>query len=265
MLFRSEMLDTGEIERIYNLFRQFLPELLSISVNSSVYGAAVQQTSSLRMRHNPASFLPRYLSQFDTKQIEQLQHMLRKEYGIANVRQMDINPLGSNIHLLEADNPLPLQKEASAIEIRFVDAQSSFPFIRAQIVLFQAIAMFGRDVARRGRRISNTKDTILDENKALAYQNGATAIFTPDREMTRKKGSTFHHKGVAERATNALLMAINGQLLLALQDLGCEPWELFPIIFGAELPNEENDAWPTMPNINTISGILINNILFLFI
>ena len=108
-----EMLDTGEIERIYNLFRQFLPELLAISANSSVYGAAVQQTSSLRMRHNPASFLPRYLSQFNTPQIDQLQRMLRKEYGLANVQQMDINPLGGNIHLLEADNPPPLQKEVS--------------------------------------------------------------------------------------------------------------------------------------------------------
>ena len=95
--------------------------------------------------------------------------------------------------------------------------------------------MFGRDVARRGRRISNTKDTVLDENKALAYQNGATAVFTPDKEMIGKRGSTFHHKGVAERATNALLIDINGHLLPALQDLGCEPWELFPIIFGAEL------------------------------
>src|SRR2546425_3649408 len=55
-----EAFDEGEIEGIYNLYRQFLPELLAISTHSSIYGKAPQKDFSLRMRFNQSSFLPRY-------------------------------------------------------------------------------------------------------------------------------------------------------------------------------------------------------------
>src|SRR5437763_3716307 len=57
-----EIFDEGEVERIYNLYRQFLPELLAISTNAAIYNGTLQKDRSLRMRKNNASFLPHYLS-----------------------------------------------------------------------------------------------------------------------------------------------------------------------------------------------------------
>src|SRR5205085_4070498 len=136
---------------------------------------------SVRMRINPSSFLPRYLSQFATEHLRRLERTVRRAYGIADLRQMDINPLGGDASVLDgeetAQSPARMLGEAAAaVELRFIDAQCSYAFIRAQIILFQAIAMYGRSLARQGRRLPYMRDEVIDENKALAIQSGALAI-----------------------------------------------------------------------------------------
>jgi CspA family cold shock protein len=240
-----EVYDDGEIERIYNLFRQFLPELLSVSSHSSVYGSTLQKDFSLRMRVNPLSFLPRYLSQFSVQHLDKIKSMLRRSYGLADVTQMDINPLAGDSSKLIRNDSSALSDQPAAVELRFIDSQISYPFIRAQIILFQAIAMYGRNLARRGRRLPFLRDEIIDENKALAIQNGPGAILVPDpkfskekeqeKQTVRKEGYSYHDKGKPERATTALLMIINGILVPSLREMKCEFREIAPIILGAEL------------------------------
>lgn len=241
-----EVYDDGEVERIYNLFRQFLPELLSISSHSSVYGGMLQKDFSLRMRVNPSSFLPRYLSQFSMEHLDRIKSMLRRSYGMADLSQMDINPLAGDGSKLGKNNSAMLTSQPAAVELRFVDSQVSYPFIRAQIILFQTIAMYGRSLARRGRRLPFLRDEIIDENKALAVQNGPGAILVPDPKFSKEKegqdpavpkkeGYTYHDKGKPERATTALLMIVNGILIPPLREMNCEFREIAPIILGAEL------------------------------
>ena len=233
-----EVFDDGEIERIYNLYRQFLPELLAVSTHGSVYAGEIQKDFSLRMRVNPSSFLPRYLSQFSVEQLAKLERMMRKDYGLADLRQMDVNPLGGDAERLNRANMPLLNKAAAAVEVRFADAQYSYPYIRAQLILFQAIAMYGRSLARQGKRLPYMRDEVIDENKALAIQSGAGAVLKPDPKFKKDnsgRGYSYHDKGNAERATTALLMIIDGLLLPSLQDLGCQPWKLAPLLIGAEL------------------------------
>ncbi len=245
-LHQIEVYDDGEIERIYNLFRQFLPELLSISTHSAVFGGTMQKDFSMRMRMNPSSFLPRYLSQFTVEHLDKIKSMLRRSYGLADLTQMDINPMaGDTAKLMDITSPV-LTSRPAAVELRFVDSQISYPFIRAQIVLFQAIAIYGRGLARSGRRLPFLRDEIIDENKALTIQNGPGAILVPDPKFSqerdgadgrkaRKKQYTFHDKGKPERATTALLMVIDNLLITSLGELRCEFREVAPIILGAEL------------------------------
>jgi len=237
-LHQIEVFDDGEIERIYNLYRQFLPELLAISTHAAVYGGTVQKDFSLRMRINPAGFLPRYLSQFSSEHLDKLRSMMRKDYGLADLRQMDVSPLAGDPNKLTQDNPPLLSQTPAAVELRFVDAQCAYPFIRAQVILFQAIAMYGRALARRGRRLPYMSDQVIDENKALAVQSGPGAILKPDEKFRKddgKQGYSFHDQGTPERATTALLMVLDGLLLPYLRELGCQYWELAPIVLGAEL------------------------------
>jgi len=245
-LHQIEVYDDGEIERIYNLFRQFLPELLSISTHSAVFGGTMQKDFSMRMRVNPSSFLPRYLSQFTIEHLDKIKSMLRRSYGLADLTQMDINPMaGDTAKLMDITTPV-LTPHPAAVELRFIDSQVSYPFIRAQIVLFQAIAIYGRGLARSGRRLPFLRDEIIDENKALTVQNGPGAILVPDPKFSqerdgsdgkkaRKKQYTFHDKGKPERATTALLMVIDNLLISSLGELQCEFREIAPIILGAEL------------------------------
>lgn len=233
-----EVFDDGEIERIYNLFRQYMPELLAISTNSPIFHGQLQKDASARMRDHPQSFLPRYLSQFTATRIEQIKRMMRKEYNLSDLRFMDINPLNQEEKILSPKNTTFLDPLPPSIELRFIDAQCSTSFIRAQLIIFQAIAIYGRTLARRGQRLPAMKDELIDENKALAYKDGATAILKPeirpDRD-SKTKGYSYHDKGKPEVATTALLMDIEGRLIPALRNLECQPWELFPILLGAEL------------------------------
>src|SRR5207248_11618617 len=75
-------------------------------------------------------------------------------------------------------------------------------------------------------------------NRSLAVQGGGEAMLKPDKHFAHddgSKGYSYHDKGKPEVATTALLMVIEGLLLSGLQDLGCEFWELQPILLGAEL------------------------------
>ena len=214
-----EVLDDGEVERIYNLYRQFLPELVAISTNSSVYGGNLQKDFSLRLRISPTNFLPRYLFQFSKRYLSRLKLAIRKEHGIADPSQMDINPIAEN-----------------AIELRFIDAQCSFRFIRAQLILIQAIAMCGRYLARSGRRVPRIPDDLIAENRTLAIQDGPTAIFKPeDKWMPGEEKYWYHDYHNYERASTAILQILEWYLIPYLRDLRCHYWELSPIILGAEL------------------------------
>lgn len=239
-----EIFDEGEMERVYNLFRQFLPEILAISANSPIYEGSLKNIASYRMRENPQSFLPYYLSQFATTQIDRLKRMMRKNHALGDLELMDVNPLSGEEFL--AAQPV-LKKTAAAIELRFVDAQCSYSFVRAQIVLFQAIAIYGRDLARQGRRLFTIRDQTIDLNKALAFKDGASAMLQPDknaksRHLDKRKEYYFYDKNKSERATTVLLMDIEGCLMTALRNLDCQPWELFPILLGAELRREEKSC-----------------------
>lgn len=237
-----EVYDAGEVERIYNLYRQFLPELLAISTHSAVYDAEIQKDFSLRMRVNPSSYLPRYISQFSEEHLEQLERFIRKKHKLSHLSQMDINPLGGDTSVLRKTHRPLLDKSVAVIELRFIDAQCSFPFIRAQMILLQAIAMHGRALAREGRRLFPVSDENLDENKALALHSGGEAVFRPDRYRKADKGRkspSSHERKEPEVATTALLELIEGLLIPSLRDLECEPWELYPITLGAELRRKE--------------------------
>ncbi|HEY0757621.1 MAG TPA: glutamate-cysteine ligase family protein [Ktedonobacteraceae bacterium] len=239
-----EVFDEGEMERIYNLFRQFLPEILAISANSPIYRGSLKNIASYRMRENPQSFLPYYLSEFATTQIDRLKRIMRKDHALADLKLMDVNPL-SGEELL-AKQPI-LRESAAAIELRFVDAQCSYSFVRAQIILFQAIAIYGRDLARQGRRLFTIKDQVIDLNKALAYKDGASAMLQPDesvktRHVDKHKEYYFYDENISERAAAVLLIDIEGCLLTALRNLDCQPWELFPILLGAELRRKEKSC-----------------------
>ncbi len=233
-----EVLDDGEIERTHNLFRQFLAELLAVSTHSAVHGLALQRDFSLRMRANPASFLPRYISQFNIKHLDKLRGMMRKDYGLADLRQMDVNPLAGDPDRLSLPTPDLLTVAPAAIELRFVDAQPAYPFIRAQIILFQAIAMYGRALAREGKRLPYMRDESIDANKALAIQAGPGAVLQPDPKFKKEDGRGgfwYHDRGMSERATTALLTVLDGLLLPYLRDLGCQYAELAPVTLGAEI------------------------------
>ncbi len=237
-LHQVEVFDDGEIERIYNLYRQFLPELLAISTHSAVYGGTLQKDFSLRMRVNPSSFLPRYLSQFSGGHLDKLRSMMRKDYGLAELRQMDVNPLAGDPDKLAQNHPTLLSPLPAAAELRFIDAQCAYPFIRAQIILFQAIAMYGRSLTRQGKRLPYMRDEVIDENKALAIQNGPGAMLRPDAKFKKDdggRGYSYHDKGEPERATTSLLAILEGLLLPYLHALGCQYEELAPIVLGAEL------------------------------
>lgn len=221
-----EIVDEIEINRIYNLFRQYLPELIAISTHSVLYGGQLQKDLSTRMRLNPASFTPPSLALFSHSQLDRLKRSLRKDYGLKDLTQLDVNPISTN-----------------SITLRFVDAQTSLRFIRAQILLFQAISIHGRTLARQGSQTPTLHSRIIGANKALAIEAGPAAVFRPDQKReVKRRSSWYQDQKVSERASTALLQALdhqtvddNNSILQALKTLRASFDELEPIFLGAEL------------------------------
>ena len=240
-LHQIEVLDEDEIERIYNLFRQYLPELIAITSNSPLRNGKVQGDFSQRMRLNASSFLPHYISQFTASRLDQIKRMMRKDHGLGDLRQMDINPLGEKTDLPELETRELLDDFAPAIELRFSDAQCSLPFLRAVIILLQAIAIQGRALTRRGGRVPYMQHQVIDSNKARAIQRGLTALFQPDPKFSNPKdpGSRYHKRPTdeqaPERARGSLLNLLETSLLPSLHSLGCRGPELLPLVLGLEL------------------------------
>jgi CspA family cold shock protein len=220
---RIETIDEDEAERIYNLYRQFLPELLAVSTNSSIFQGQSRKEFSVRMLNNKDSYLPRYISLFSKKHLDHLKFLILRDYAIADLSLMDVNPIADD-----------------SIELRFVDSQCSLAFTRSLMILFQAIAMYGRTLARNGRRLRFLSNRVISENKTLAIQAGPTAVFQPDpswkdENTNEDKGFWFHDFGKAERAPSSLLSVIEARLLDHLLNLRTDWWEIAPILLGAEL------------------------------
>lgn len=221
-----EVFDDLEINRIYNLFRQYLPELIALSSNSALYGGKLQKDLCTRMRLNPSSFTPPALAVFSSKQIERLKRDVRKRYGVGDLTQLDVNILGQN-----------------SISLRFSDAQFSLRFIRAQLLLFQAIAIHGRSLARQGSQMPTLHSRILSENKALAIESGPSAMFKPDlKRDIRRATEWYQDQRKIERASTALLQSLevktvedSGTILYGLKALRADYDELSPWLLGAEL------------------------------
>jgi len=221
-----EVLDDLEINRIYNLFRQYLPELLAISSHSALYNGNLQKDLSTRMRHNPTSFTPPSLTLFSSRQLDRLKRAVRKDFGLGDLTQLDVNPVSPNV-----------------IVLRFIDAQTSLQFIRAQVLLFQAIAVHGRMLARQGSQIPVLHSRVIGANKALAIEAGPGAIFKPDRRREiERKTAWYQDRQAAERASTTLLEMLHHQtirdsppMIKALQTLKADYIELLPFLLGAEL------------------------------
>lgn len=221
-----EVLDDLEINRIYNVFRQYLPELTAISANSALYGGRLQKDLSTRQRINPSSFTPPSLTLFSSKQLDRLKRDIRKNYGLGDLAQLDINLTTPGV-----------------ITLRFVDSQSSLRFVRSQMVLFQAIAIHGRSLARQGSQMPILHGRVIGENKALAIEAGPGAMFKPDRKREVKNPTAWYQdRKVTERASTALLEALrihtvidSGTIVHGLQALKSDYAELAPWLLGAEL------------------------------
>jgi len=221
-----EVLNDLEINRIYNLFRQYLPELIAISAHSALYGGRLQKDLSTRMRINPSSFTPPSLTLFSSKQLDRLKRDARKNYGLGDLAQLDVNLTKPDI-----------------LALRFVDAQASLRFIRSQLLLFQAIAIHGRSLARQGSQMPILHNRVIKENKALAIESGPGAVFKPDSKRQVKKATAWYQdRKVAERASNALLEVLHlhtvgdsGTILHGLRMLKTDYAEISPWLLGAEL------------------------------
>jgi hypothetical protein len=221
-----EVLDDLEVNRIYNLFRQYLPELIAASAHSALHAGQLRKDLTTRMRISPSSFTPPALALFSRKQLDRLNLSLRRDFGLGDLAQLDVSPVAPG-----------------AVVLRFVDAQCSVRFIRAQTLLFQAVATHGRLLARRGSQMPTLHSRIIGQNKALAIEAGPGAVLKPDQRREVKRMSDWYQdRKVAQRASTALLQAIEHRtvedspnILAALRTLKAGWAELAPLLLGAEL------------------------------
>lgn len=219
----------GEKEIICNFFRLHLPALLAQAANSVVAGNSVYPTASLRLQRSTRHYTARYISCFSPSHLSRVRAWLYRDEGINDLSLLDINPLGIE----------------NSIELRFVDAQSLLSTVRAQAILYQAIAMHCCRIHEQGRRVPAVRPRVLERNRALAIAYGPGALFIPDTSTRQHDDRRRDERGRPvpieravppgpTRATRALLDLMD-VLVPEFQSLEVAAGEIAPLFSGGEL------------------------------
>ncbi|MFM7201183.1 MAG: hypothetical protein ACKO6N_10360 [Myxococcota bacterium] len=218
-----EVYDDIEREVIHNHIRQESDLLIAISGRSRSGMAGVQPAGSVRLEQSGFSASP-YLSCCEPAYLDRVLAHLKRHRGVSDLASLDLQLRQ------EQGEPLP------QLRIHLTDAQTLLSTSRVHSILYQALLLQGRRMARMGARVEGISQRTLEKNRTQTIARGVQApLISVNGERSKS----------AERLER-LLLSMVGELHV----LGVTPEELAPLSSGAAL------------NSLGLEGILSENELF---
>ncbi|MFI6445882.1 hypothetical protein [Kitasatospora sp. NPDC050543] len=206
-------LDAAEQEVLANLLRRHSPTLIALTGRVRVGGPA-DLVGSRRLADSREHLAARYLASADPRHLRHVRADIRRRYGIADLSRMDIAP---------AAGPAG----DGEVLVRCVDAQVSLADLRAQALLFAALALKARRMVRNGEREFDVPQHVIEANRARAVVQGLRAQFVPEMSKARTPRPL-----AAREAARRLLGGLAAELSL----LDATAEELLPLLAPVELP-----------------------------
>lgn len=161
----TQVTSAVEQEVLCNLLRIHAPALIAMT-GRGVAGAGrpPDRVGSRWLADSRSHLATRYLASTADEHLERVKAELRRSAGVAQLERMDIAPrTGAG--------------GGSAVVVRCTDAAVGLAGLRMQAVVLAALAMSARRRVRGGGRAGNSRQQLLEQNRARAVALGLRAQF----------------------------------------------------------------------------------------
>ncbi len=169
--------DAGEKVRVSNLIRNFIPELMALTVNSPYYEGHETGFMSTRVFRSKHIKIPPRVSvdSFESWKINP--KPIEDKLG-GNIRYWDVTPF--------TENNLP------TVEVRLFDTQISIPYSLGIAILLEAIALKAKKMSAQNITPPKVNQSIIEHNRVQAILHGFGAHFKKDTDVEYlTEGETF--------------------------------------------------------------------------
>lgn len=203
-----------------NLLRTQAPLLIAASGRAGVEASGVEKVHS-RMVLDGSYFPCRPWISIAPNHLERVEKYIRSIEGIPRLEALEVNPRG--------------RTSQKAVDSALTDGQFLLASVRASVVLYQALFMRARRLAREGRSTQMLDQNVFERNRSRAATDGPRASLEPGR-----------------RIASLQVMQLIEDLHSEFQSLEVRYDELAPLVLGATLRRlgyaglqNENDLFRT--------------------
>jgi len=212
-----EVLSATEQEVLVNLLRTHVPVLIAMTGRGVTVPTGPRDRIGSRWLADSKSHVPtRYLASTQPEHLERVAAEIRRRDGVSRLDRMDIAPGQA------PDTTL-------TVTIRCIDSAASIATARSHALVLAACALQARRLVRDGKRMGNTPQPQLANNRARAVAAGLRARF----EMLDNSAIARNNRTIQARdAVRRLLL----DLRVELGNLEATAEELAPAILPVELP-----------------------------
>lgn len=172
--------DAGEKVRVSNHIRNFIPELMALTVNSPYYEGHETGFMSTRVFRSKHIKIPPRVSVDSFESWRIYPEPIEDKLG-GNIRYWDVTPF--------TENNLP------TVEVRLFDTQISISYSLGIAILLEAIALKAKKMSAQNITPPKVNHSIIEHNRMQAMLHGFGAHFRKDTNVEYlKEGDTcsFH-------------------------------------------------------------------------
>jgi hypothetical protein len=216
-----EVLSATEQEVLVNLIRTHVPVLIAMTGRSVTAATGPRDRIGSRWLADSKTHLStRYLASTQPEHLKRVTAELRRRDGVSRLDRMDIAPG-------QTPDGIP------AVTVRCIDSAASVAAARSHALVLAALALQARRLVRDGRRVGNTPQPQLANNRARAIAAGLRARFQKHDNPGGPRAGPDRGEGVQARAAVRRLLL---DLCVEFANLEATAEELAPVILPVELP-----------------------------
>lgn len=150
-----------EQEVLCNLFRRHLPVLIAVFGRAGAGNDGVEPIGSRLLSESGRHLAARYLASVGPAHLARVNQALRRDDGIDSLAAMDVLPVSG--------------PPTSGVEVRAADGKALLSTAAAELLLYQALAMRARRVARAGDREPDVPQAVVERDRVRAIADGPAA------------------------------------------------------------------------------------------
>lgn len=172
--------DAGEKVRVTNLLRNFIPELMALTVNSPYYEGHETGFMSTRVFRSKHIKIPPRVS-VDTFESWKVNPKPIEDKLGGNIRYWDVTPF--------TENNLP------TVEVRMFDTQISISLSLSIAILLEATALKAKKMSAKDITPPKVNNGIIEHNRTQAIIHGLGARFVVDTDveyLKKRETCSFH-------------------------------------------------------------------------